>query len=328
MTETTQKKAYYPELDIIKGIAILLVIYGHSFCYFPINIRDMLPAFAYDCVTKFHMQLFFIASGFLYTTKETWTTFLKKKSVRILIPYIVFCIFYHVLHLIASSFTRSHTEENLLLSIINGTHYWFLHALFFIYIIIRFANGKRWIYFILMLASISFHLLIPKGEWEEILGSGHIIYFLNWFIVGIFMRDIYNQINVYMDKWWITIVLVLLCIVSFMGLNKVSFITWYIYPLVCSLFVWSISRILLKTKLPQSGLSYFGKYSLQFYINHMLISLGAYYVPFLLNITNPFISFGIIFITQLLIAWIMLLVENTNDITRFFTGLALKKIKL
>lgn len=329
MTGIKQNKVYYPELDIIKGIAILLVIYGHSMCYFPINIRDMFPTLAYDAVTKFHMQLFFIASGFLFSAKDTWKDFLKKKSIRILVPYIAFCLIDGLLRYIAAPFTRSHMHVNVLSVIVNGTHFWFLHALFFIYIIAKLANGKRWIYLLMLFLSVSLHLFLPDGNWKEILGLEHIIYFLAWFIAGIFLRDIYAKINTYLNTWWMVLLLALLSGLTLVfGLNKFFVLTWYIYPILCSLLVWSISLALVKTNWTQKGFTYFGKYSLQYYINHHVISLGAYYVPYLLNLTNPFICLGSVFVTQLCIAWLMLVIEDTNNITRFISGLPLKNTKV
>lgn len=73
------KKAYYPELDVIKGIAILLIILGHSLCEFPVNIGEQLSA-VIPYVDGFSLAIFFVASGFLFSTKDSWGVFLKKKK--------------------------------------------------------------------------------------------------------------------------------------------------------------------------------------------------------------------------------------------------------
>lgn len=62
------EKTYYQEIDIVKGIAILLVILGHSFCSHPLNLAEKLPLLG-EVVRSFQMPLFFVASGFLFSTR-------------------------------------------------------------------------------------------------------------------------------------------------------------------------------------------------------------------------------------------------------------------
>lgn len=328
MTQNLKNKVYFPELDIIKGIAILLVIYGHSFCSFPVDIRSMLPENMYLAVTRFHMQLFFLASGFLFTSQGTWKEFLKKKAIRIIVPYIAFCCFGAFLRFIAAPFTRSQLHENLFLVILNGTHYWFLHTLFFLYVIAKLGNGNKWGYGILLFLSIILKCVLPEGNWSSILGCGYIIYFTGWFIAGYFLRDIYSMISPFLKKWWMILFWGLISITCILWANQCFFVSSYVYPLFCCLFVWSIALLLTNTKVPSQCCTYFGKYSLQYYVNHHLISLGAYYVPYFLHLTNPILCLCSVFITQLFIAWLMLVVEDTNNITRFISGLSLKTEKI
>lgn len=65
-------------VDVLKGIAICFVVIGH-------NSAD--TAFWY-C---FHMPLFFMLSGFIFSPK-TVTTYCYKSTLRLLIPYISFLI--------------------------------------------------------------------------------------------------------------------------------------------------------------------------------------------------------------------------------------------
>ncbi len=66
-------------VDIAKGIGILLVLIGH------ISQNQYISSFIY-C---FHMPLFFIISGYLYSDKQHYV---KKKIKSILIPYLFFAI--------------------------------------------------------------------------------------------------------------------------------------------------------------------------------------------------------------------------------------------
>lgn len=71
-------KKRHVELDILKGIGIILVVIGH-------NINDKTFIFT------FHMPLFFLISGFLFSPKSP-KTYLKKSAVRLLIPYVCFLL--------------------------------------------------------------------------------------------------------------------------------------------------------------------------------------------------------------------------------------------
>ncbi|MCM1138656.1 MAG: acyltransferase family protein [Muribaculum sp.] len=65
-------------IDCLKGIAILLVVIGH-------NANETIGRFIY-C---FHMPLFFLLSGFLFSPKP-YTQHLVKSSKRLLLPYVFF----------------------------------------------------------------------------------------------------------------------------------------------------------------------------------------------------------------------------------------------
>lgn len=60
------KKIYYQELDIVKGIAILLVIMGHAFTNHPVDIKGNMPELFQFMINNAQMPLFFVASGFLF----------------------------------------------------------------------------------------------------------------------------------------------------------------------------------------------------------------------------------------------------------------------
>lgn len=67
-------------VDFLKGLAIILVVIGH-------NANDDIKEFIYS----FHMPLFFIMSGFLFSPKPIKQYF-RKSVKRLVIPYIAFMI--------------------------------------------------------------------------------------------------------------------------------------------------------------------------------------------------------------------------------------------
>lgn len=67
-------------LDIIKGIGIFFVVFGH------ITHNSILREYIYN----FHMPLFFFVSGLLHKPNLSFKDFIKKKIKSIYIPYILF----------------------------------------------------------------------------------------------------------------------------------------------------------------------------------------------------------------------------------------------
>jgi len=67
-------------IDICKGVGILLVVIGH------------LPTLFGGIIYSFHMGLFFMLSGWVFNESylDSKLTFIKKRTVSILLPYVVF----------------------------------------------------------------------------------------------------------------------------------------------------------------------------------------------------------------------------------------------
>ena len=76
------------EIDIMKGIAILCVMIGHS---------SWLPANILTIICSFHMPLFFLISGYFQKTHEevhqNWGGYIRNNAKQLIIPYaVVACV--------------------------------------------------------------------------------------------------------------------------------------------------------------------------------------------------------------------------------------------
>ena len=91
-----EKRAYYDRLDIVKGLAMFLVVLGHciqcgsgaAFNEQQLFFDDGLFRFIYS----FHMPLFMIISGFLYgktSTNKPLLSMIKGRTLRLLLPVVV-----------------------------------------------------------------------------------------------------------------------------------------------------------------------------------------------------------------------------------------------
>lgn len=145
-------KNYDPTISVIKGIGIILVVLGHT--------GGSITHYIY----LFHMLLFFMLSG--YTLKEKYwmsktgvVQFIKKKIIKLYLPYIAFNIIFLLLNnfFIYINFIQAQSLnfKQLVLSLFKvlmfsggtemGGALWFLRVLFFLsigYIIVRYFIYK------------------------------------------------------------------------------------------------------------------------------------------------------------------------------------------
>lgn len=133
----TNKRIDY--IDLVKGIAIFLMIFAH--CYEQLTDEIALNIGLSLVISSFHMPIFFIASGFLFNPKKvkSFGEFLKKLSKSILAPYASFTAldisfdFMQKIVLHNDSIDLANSIKDSLLQ----NHYnklWFMMVLFFVQI--------------------------------------------------------------------------------------------------------------------------------------------------------------------------------------------------
>lgn len=138
------QKVRFNEVDIYKGIAILLIIYGHCFCSFPIDLKGEIGSIQVY-IAKFNLNMFFVISGVLFTFKDTWKEFLVKKWKRLVLPWLVFVVLTIAMRIVAGSITNNHVESfphELFLAITTAKYYWFLYALFIMMVFTKALKNK------------------------------------------------------------------------------------------------------------------------------------------------------------------------------------------
>ena len=83
----------FNEIDIVKGIAMLTVLWHHSFILYPIYMLDI-PWCQHAMAINgtFFMNVFFLVSGYLFafSRKRSFVENLKGKAKRLLVPYLSF----------------------------------------------------------------------------------------------------------------------------------------------------------------------------------------------------------------------------------------------
>ena len=88
MTERNQ------QIDALKGFAIFLVIIGHVIYWS--DIANYSKNLLFIMIYTFHVPLFFFISGYLIYNRFGPKTFtwINKKFIGLIIPYIIFTLFY------------------------------------------------------------------------------------------------------------------------------------------------------------------------------------------------------------------------------------------
>ena len=112
-------------VDNAKAIGIFLVVMGHF-----VDV-EIVKAYIYS----FHMPLFFFLSGYLFTKKDTFNIFLKKKFNTLVIPYFIFAFIGAIFYALRLKYGDNPGQVEVLQKFINiflWKDYWFLGALFIV----------------------------------------------------------------------------------------------------------------------------------------------------------------------------------------------------
>lgn len=124
-------------LDITKGIAIILMVLGHT----------SIPTLFHNYIFSFHMPLFFLVSGYMFKNKYNFKEYIIRKTKQLLIPYITFA---PIINIIALTTKNYHLDpKDWVNFIINGTDLalWFLIILYLtqiiFYLVTKYINNSH-----------------------------------------------------------------------------------------------------------------------------------------------------------------------------------------
>ena len=149
-------------VDIAKGIAILFVIIGH--CYSGDNISNGI----FKIIYSFHMPLFFIISGILYSEKEKWggSFSLSKKLHSFILPYFVFELLYSICISFSGGFVNLTKYLITTLTLYGVGATWFLPCLFFVELLFYFMKKQKQVRLLTVIICFILGLFLPfDGYW-------------------------------------------------------------------------------------------------------------------------------------------------------------------
>lgn len=188
-----KSKKYYSEINVARGIAVLLVLLGHSFPDAQTGFTHNGALWTFDIMYAFHMALFFILSGFvtgekIYNGNWSWKNQIIKKSQRLLVPYFVYSLITMVLKLFMNEYANNPFNLSDIWMILIGKN----------------PNGGLWYLWTLFVISILMLGLskLFKG-WQEktktvcLLTLGFVCYLLYRFAETGFMSNVFKYIFFY-----------------------------------------------------------------------------------------------------------------------------------
>jgi fucose 4-O-acetylase-like acetyltransferase len=233
------EKKRYAELDIAKGIGILLVIVGHI-QYIHLDFRNFIVAF--------HIPLFFIISGMLICIQQeeqkSFVRTFQKKCKSILQPYFIFSVIFigiqFFLYRLGFSVTLDMIKENIYLTVIfyGMSVLWFLGALFageLAFLAVIKSCKKKWTAIVLILwliiSCIANRILQNYCTRYEIYADHSYRYYPVYFFQMIIRTGIitfFIGIGFYLWEWkkkiqiipWLTGIVGILCIAATVFISR------------------------------------------------------------------------------------------------------------
>lgn len=204
--EQTVKCMRSPEIDIAKGIGILLVVLGHAVPDANTGIQNMFWAAAFNWIYSFHMALFMTMAGVLFFRKavacQSWKEKcreLKNRGGRLLAPYLFYSLLILAAKLVFSSLSREAISARSIIEILFGNspcgNMWFLWTLFSVSAIVLLVPKSNWFPLPLLIVSTALYFLqnIDIGNMD--FGIGKICNMLVWFSLGMLLGKNIDKLN-------------------------------------------------------------------------------------------------------------------------------------
>lgn len=276
---------YYKEFNILRGIAILLVVIGHSF---PDNFNGSeVYKYIHKFIYSFHMPVFFFISGFfslkIFNDKFIYKDFIKEKFKRIVVPYISFSLMASVIIVVISHFFNDNINfRNIIYGIFINPYenpmmsLWYIYTLFMIFIFVatfRNQNIKTMIYITVLMA------ILPLGSVFNAFTIKSICRNILYFYIGIIARKNYRYIKNYLDKKQTNLIIIVL-IINLLLLNLVNsseLVSKFIF--IATSFIGIIVLLIISYKIRYNMLGnifeILGKYSFDIYLTSWFSQMTA-----------------------------------------------------
>lgn len=293
-----QKREYW--VDYLKAFACLSVLVFHVI--YGMQNAGMTPSKPLVVLKQFcdvfQIPAFMFASGYLFGTRPmgNYFRFNLRKLWNLGVPYVAFsCVYYFINTHFSSSVNFSYTTRDLIMIYKNPiAQYWFLMALFILFLIIPICEKIFCNEFILL--GILFLVKILNIYWYSIDGVQYDDYFAKYacyFYLGTLYARHHEQFSIKKEKLW-NFVPVALCLGGILA-SPWFFSVGEAYDLMfnfgCVLAVYLATGIVEKAedRLGNWFIKLISKYSFQIYLMHTMATAAVRILLIKMNITSDYI---------------------------------------
>jgi fucose 4-O-acetylase-like acetyltransferase len=271
-------------VDYAKAIGIILVVYGHvARGLFSAGIIVDSPIYHYvdSVIYTFHMPLFFFLSGLFvissFRTKGLAESLCSKLDV-IIYPYIIWSLIQGCIEVFLSTYTNGSVTIDQVLSLFTSprAQFWFLYALFLVFVISLIAI------YILKSASLSVLFMLSLVAYlspidhDSFVGFRLISNNLIFFWLGAIFQN-FRMVRFNNDALLFVVIIIFVgCQILFHGVGHTYIdrgLPLLILSTISLLLVVSLSDFL--TRYDLSFISYIGASSMAIYLMHILAGSGV-----------------------------------------------------
>ena len=309
-------------IDNIKVFACILVTLGHFLQ--SMTKSAFIPATAWtswfdDTIYFFHVPLFFICSGFVYQrysrvcSFSDWKNHILKKVINLGIPYFTFSFITWLLKIVFSGAVNTESEGLLLTLLVKPVApYWFLYALFLMFLFIPTFQGRKTM-IVTMVVTVIWKLVfcwtgdLPVYVLSCVMGNAV------WFVGGMIMAKT-NIVQKCCHRRKIVagstlMVLFLGLTVFFHGLRKTQLLVAFgMGVLACSAIILLMNGVFCRKK-EHPIWNFLARYTMPVFLMHTIFAAGWRAVLVKLGVTNGAVHVvtGLIisFVGPVIAAWIM-----------------------
>ncbi len=327
-------KKHYDEVDVLKGIAIALVILGHSIIVYPINLNTEYRwcGLLKNAVSTVHLPLFFIVSGFCYRFGNL-KTYAVKKIKRILIPLLVFSLIRILPALVLPELINGSSDPlQMLKNILLGESNWFLNTILGIFIIFplidKFVSGHK-----IRQIVVAALLILARyfTFWPEVYNVDRIMLYLIFFYGGYLFKQYFEELKPLLSRinniaglvvsacvWAGLFAFLKTCVKGAVLDTTVRF-----FAAISGALAFFFLARMISGKKPGNFMKPFGQVSLQLYLfNGYFLTLTRTLLVKDLHITSPVIIILANFTVMFFVSYLLIhFVVKRFRITRFVTGM-------
>ena len=315
MGEKTAVRTREKWVDDVKVIACILVVLGHFFqSMTKANIlpeNDLYKWFN-TTIYYFHVPLFFICSGYLYqkyskvNSVDSWCKNVAKKALALGVPYLTFSTATWLLKTIFADSVNKQADDLFSTLVVNpSAPYWYLYALFFIFLVTPTFSSMK---------AAVVGLVVALAAKAIILTEGHSIYAVStvlsneiWFVLGMSICAFNAQLKGRKVLGTIFgLLFIILSIVVYTSEISGSVISFMMGLLACIAVIMLVAD---SEKKFGKGMNFFAKYTMPIFLMHTLFAAPLRAVLLKMGIENAAVhivlGLGISFVGPIIVAWII-----------------------